>query len=174
VVGDKGGLPFSSSGRTSSTAALPLDDLVVNCIRERVAELQGYESPNNVETPQITSYQKGQEYRYHYDYFSDSRSVNRTWNRITTIFGILDANCENCTTEFPNISIDWSNEDMRWCRFVDCAAQSLKVLPVPGSALFWRNLLSNGSGDPRTLHAGSPLSSGFKVGLNIWTRQHIT
>lgn len=35
--------------------------------------------------------------------------------------------------------------------------------------LFWRNLLPNGQGDPRTLHAGMPLTKGIKVGLNIWS-----
>ena len=40
---------------------------------------------------------------------------------------------------------------------------------VPGSAVFWKNLLPDGRGDARTLHAGLPISSGMKLGLNIWT-----
>jgi hypothetical protein len=47
--------------------------------------------------------------------------------------------------------------------------ERLTVKPIPGSILFWRNLLPNGQGDPMTLHAGLPLTNGIKVGLNIWS-----
>lgn len=43
--------------------------------------------------------------------------------------------------------------------------------PVPGNALFWVNLLANGTGDTRTLHAGLPVEGGVKYGMNIWPRR---
>lgn len=159
------------SARTSSTAFLPWSNHAASCVRERVSEFQGHEPVNQIEPLQITAYEKGQHYHLHYDWFGASHS--RMWDRAATIFGILDADCDNCTTDFPYLLMDWSNEDERWCEFVDCTASHLKVLPVPGSALFWRNLDAGGRGDERTVHAGARLFRGYKVGLNIWTRQNV-
>lgn len=67
--------------------------------------------------------------------------------------------------------MDWSKEDNAWCDFVECnETEHVTFKPVVGSVVFWKNLLPDGQGDERTLHAGLPLTSGKKVGLNIWTR----
>jgi prolyl 4-hydroxylase len=42
--------------------------------------------------------------------------------------------------------------------------------PVPGNALVWVNLLPDGTGDGRVVHAGLPIADGVKFGLNIWPR----
>lgn len=58
--------------------------------------------------------------------------------------------------------------------FIDCDEEYEKGVtfrPVPGNAIYWENLLPNGRGDERTLHAGLPLTGGGKVGMNIWTRE---
>ena len=47
----------------------------------------------------------------------------------------------------------------------------VEVLPEVGMAIFWWNLDPNGVGDDDTLHAGSPVINGTKIGLNIWTRE---
>ena len=47
----------------------------------------------------------------------------------------------------------------------------MEVLPTVGTAVFWWNLDPNGVGDDDTLHAGSPVINGTKIGLNIWTRE---
>jgi hypothetical protein len=44
------------------------------------------------------------------------------------------------------------------------------VLPIPGNAVFRANLVS-GKGDQRTIHSGAVVTSGEKVGLNLWTRE---
>jgi prolyl 4-hydroxylase len=49
--------------------------------------------------------------------------------------------------------------------------ESVEVLPKVGTAIFWFNLDTSGEVDRRTLHAGAPVSSGTKVGMNIWTRE---
>jgi prolyl 4-hydroxylase len=47
----------------------------------------------------------------------------------------------------------------------------VEVLPKIGTAIFWFNLDKNGNVDRNTLHAGAPVISGTKVGMNIWTRE---
>lgn len=159
-----------SPHRTSSTAYLPKDDPVARCISERAAEFQGYESIDDVDRLQITSYVQSQEAKRHYDW-SGGLEKGEPLDCKTTFFATLDADCENCGTNFPRIRFDGARLDRRWCRLVDCNSTSLTVLPTLGSAVFWRNLHTNGSGDVRTLHAGLPLSRGKKIGLNIWTAQ---
>ena len=93
-------------------------------------------------------------------------------NRVATfLLQFLEATCDTCATEFPLLSINWSQEDPRWCAFVDCKrSNGTTIRPMPGNASFWRNLHNNYLGDPRTLHAGMPPEKGVKTGLNIWAR----
>ncbi|KAF7882882.1 hypothetical protein EAF00_011371 [Botryotinia globosa] len=160
--------------RTSSTAYLPSDDPIVQCIRSRASEFQGYVDLEMMESLQVTRYLEGQQYMNHYDWAINPAARNQTTNRETTFFAVLDVECSNCGTRFPKISVDWRVEDQRWCSIVDCkATNELTVRGVAGSAVFWRNLHSNGTGDTRTLHAGLPALGGKKVGLNIWTRREV-
>lgn len=114
---------------------------------------------------QVTSYQPGQHYVQHYDWFLDE---GRTKNRLSTFFAILEADCTNCGTQFPEIRVDWSQKDKRWCEFVDCEQEVLTTKNVLGGAVFWRNLDRNGEGRRGTLDAGLAAINGTKVGLNIW------
>lgn len=119
----------------------------------------------------MTSYAEGQQYRQHHDWLDHASALATGSNRISTFFGILEAECEDCGTRFPRLDVDWGNEDRRWCGFVECGSrEGLTVKPVPGSVFFWRNLDEEGMGDTRTLHAGLPVGKGRKVGVNIWTR----
>jgi prolyl 4-hydroxylase len=159
-----------STGRTSSTAYLPPDE-VVNNIRNRAAEFQGFSAVADIEPLQATRYAKEQECETHYDW-GDPTLMNNT-NRITSFFAILEANCSDCGTKFPHLKYDWEHEDERLCNYVECGTNSLVVKPIEGSAIFWRNLHENGEGNEKTAHAGLPLSSGTKIGLNIWTRANV-
>ncbi|KAK4616796.1 uncharacterized protein CLAFUR5_12308 [Fulvia fulva] len=161
---------ITSPHKTSTTAYFPKDDPVARCISERAAQFQGYESIDDVDRLQVTSYVSTQEVKAHYDWYGALEKVE-PHDCKTTFFGILDADCEDCGTNFPKIKMTWARQDRKWCRLVDCDSSSLTVLPTPGSAVFWRNLHTNGSGYVRTLHAGMPWSRGEKVGLNIWTKQ---
>ncbi len=74
-------------------------------------------------------------------------------------------------TNFPMLD---APRDGAWCEYVDCDEpweNGVTFRPVEGNAVYWENLLPDGRGDPRTLHAGLPVTSGWKVGMNIWTRQ---
>jgi prolyl 4-hydroxylase len=47
--------------------------------------------------------------------------------------------------------------------------QGITFKPIKGNAIFWENLRPDGSGYPETWHAAYPVTSGTKVGLNIWS-----
>ncbi|KAH8728903.1 hypothetical protein GQ44DRAFT_737119 [Phaeosphaeriaceae sp. PMI808] len=159
-----------SDDRTSDTAFLPDDDLIVQRIISRASSFQGYSPLENHEGLQLTRYKAGQEFKPHWDHIQNAAIPENTTQRITTIFAVLEASCDECGTRFPLISIDWSKEDQRWCQFVDCTdTEGITIKPIPGNALFWKNLNSTGGGDSRTLHAGLPPVTGTKTGLNIWT-----
>jgi prolyl 4-hydroxylase len=41
--------------------------------------------------------------------------------------------------------------------------------PIAGNAVYWENMRSDGSGYSESWHAGLPVTSGSKIGLNIWS-----
>ena len=64
-----------------------------------------------------------------------------------------------------------------WCDALKCHNDEgkeipwLEVKPKVGRAIFWYNIDAAGNMDINTLHAGAKVTSGTKVGLNIWTRE---
>lgn len=158
--------------RTSSTAYLGKTDPVVQRILERAGQLQGFISVDSMEDLQLTAYAQGLQYTPHYDWFFEHLvPVMGNQNRGSTFFVTLDADCDDCGTQFPRVSVDWRYKDPRWCEFVECENHNaLTVKAKPGSAVFWQNLDAEGYGNPRTLHAGLPVPKGRKIGMNIWTR----
>lgn len=40
--------------------------------------------------------------------------------------------------------------------------------PIKGNAVYWENMRSDGTGYEESWHAGLPVESGEKIGLNIW------
>lgn len=93
--------------RTSSSAYLPDDDPVVKRIANRVHRLQGYMKVDRIDM-QVTAYQEGQQYVPHFDWYQEA---GRTTNRFSTFFATLDADCDDCGTQFPELRIDWSARD---------------------------------------------------------------
>jgi prolyl 4-hydroxylase len=108
--------------------------------------MQGFVDIKSMEDLQITAYAENQQYKPHYDWFAENVVESQGGsNRETTFFVILEADCENCGTQFPKLPIDWSGQDERWCRFVECERlDGLTVKAVPGSAVFWKNLKDDG------------------------------
>ncbi|EQB59523.1 hypothetical protein CGLO_00065 [Colletotrichum gloeosporioides Cg-14] len=156
-----------SEVRTSTTAVLPDDDPVVQRIIARASELQGYTSLEKHEPLQLTRYSTGQQFRPHHDI---TLEPDRPLRRLTTLFAILEATCNDCGTTFPELSVNWTAEDQRWCEFADCRnSSSLTIRAVPGNAVFWKNYNNSYDVDPKTLHAGLPPERGVKTGLNLWT-----
>jgi prolyl 4-hydroxylase len=84
----------------------------------------------------------------------------------------VDAECEGGGTEFPRIRMPDVRKG-RWCEFLECdgvaAKMGITFKAITGNAVFWQNLDSHGRGYEETYHAGLPVLSGYKVGLNIWS-----
>jgi prolyl 4-hydroxylase len=80
----------------------------------------------------------------------------------------LHAECTGGGTNFPRLPMPKSKE---WCRLLECDGdrEGITFKPVKGSAVYWENFKSDGSGYEETWHAGLPVESGVKVGLNIWS-----
>ena len=136
--------------RTSSSATLPPDP-IARCIESRAAAFQGPRtSPSHVEPIQLVRYNPSE--HYHYAYVGVGEG--------TTGGG----------TNFPALDAPHGEE---WCDVIDCDEEWEKGVtfrPVEGNAVYWENMVG-GQGDDRTLHAGLPVTGGWKVGMNVWTRE---
>ena len=98
----------------------------------------------------------------------------------------LEGDCVGGGTHFPQLRMPRANVD-KWCRFVECGdeqgakgggdnsnassphPEGMTFKPIKGNAIYWENLRPDGSGYPETWHAAFPVTSGTKVGLNIWS-----
>jgi len=114
-------------------------------------------------------------FRLHYDWLPDNLpSLRHSGNRLSSFFVYLSADCEGGTTVFPGI-MRQKHESL--CEFLRCRNENgtelkwIEVAPKLGTALFWYNIEPTGEVDMKTLHAGSMVTSGTKIGLNIWTRE---
>lgn len=93
----------------------------------------------------------------------------------------LGDECEGGGTNFPRLGRPGGRE---WCRFLECedeqqqqhgeggsglVKEGITFKPIKGNAIFWENLRPDGTGYAETWHAAYPVTSGTKVGLNIWS-----
>lgn len=81
----------------------------------------------------------------------------------------LKSDCEGGGTHFPKLS---GPAEKKWCEAIECgddAAQGVTFKPKKGAAVFWLNFDAEGRGNKDTIHAGMPVTSGQKIGLNIWS-----
>lgn len=96
----------------------------------------------------------------------------------------VEANCTGGGTNFPRLKKPVGRE---WCRFLECGedgegeggeelvdgrgekVEGVTFKAISGNAVFWENLREDGSGYWETWHAGLPVKSGVKIGLNIWS-----
>jgi prolyl 4-hydroxylase len=93
---------------------------------------------------------------------------------LTSFFVYLEANCTGGNTVFLEVPRPQAPE---WCDALTCLDENgeelnrVEVKPKVGTAIFWYNLDTEGNVDRKTLHAGAPVTSGTKIGMNIWTRE---
>jgi len=104
---------------------------------------------DQIEPLQIAKYDKGQEYKYHYDYFDDTDNQRQ----YSIIIYLNDLNeLDGGATHFP----------LYKCKFY----------PYKGRAVQWSNINSDKSLNKLSLHAGQPiLTDKTKYILTIWTRE---
>ncbi|KEY66951.1 hypothetical protein S7711_06900 [Stachybotrys chartarum IBT 7711] len=160
--------------RTSQSTSVDRDALV-RCIEDRALAFQGFDMPAyHLEPIQLVRYAPTERYHFHTDWFTDPTQTTASLggNRLSSFFAYVKAdNVTGGGTNFPMIN---APRDDRWCGFVECDEEydrGVTFRPVEGNAIYWDNLLPTGQGDQRTLHAGLPVVSGEKIGMNIWTRQ---
>ncbi|KAJ9149890.1 2OG-Fe(II) oxygenase superfamily protein [Pleurostoma richardsiae] len=174
AVASSGGQTIHSVRTSQSTSVAR--DAVVRCIEDRALAFQGYDTPRSYLEPlQLVRYAPGERYHFHTDWFTDPAHAVAALggNRVSSFFAYV-AVAPGTTgggTGFPLVE---APRDERWCSVVDCDVpweEGVTFRPVEGNAVYWENLLPDGRGDQRTLHAGLPVTSGGKIGMNIWTRQ---
>ncbi|KAH8897903.1 hypothetical protein GQ53DRAFT_778128 [Thozetella sp. PMI_491] len=164
-----------SSTRTSQSTDVRRD-AVVKCIEQRALDFQGFDvQESHLEPLQLVKYGPGEHYDFHTDWFTDPQYYTsfNGGNRLSSFFVYVQVlnDTTGGGTNFPFIE---PPKDERWCGFVECDepyANGVTFRPVEGNAIFWENLTPGGVGDMRTEHAGLPVTTGSKIGMNIWTRQ---
>lgn len=135
--------------RTSSTYFIPDSDPVIIEMKKKSAALTG--APfENIEGLQIVRYTKGEQYKFHYDYF-DAIQHNQ---RVHTVLIYLN---------------DLEMEDGGATIF---KKYRLKIYPRCGRAIWFRNKLEDGKVNDMSLHAGEEiLGDKVKYAINVWIRE---
>lgn len=162
--------------RSSQSARVPRSDAVASCLEQRMKSILGNVQHAETEPVQIVKYEVGEKYRVHVDWFytpqnrtTKSKNETRQWNRLASIFAYLEDDCTGGETHFPELNPISTTMDFHKFRLED-TGKGLYVKPRRGSAILWNNLHANGSGDLRVAHAGLPVLSGRKIGMNIWSK----
>lgn len=142
--------------RTSETCHLyDTGDAFIRYIDEKIAKTLGVRLPYS-EPIQAQSYQVGQEFKPHHDYFTPNTDVysefagkagQRTW----TFMIYLNDTPKGGGTHFL---------------FLDHV-----FYPKQGMAVVWNNLFPDGTPNRHTLHHGMPVEEGKKVIITKWFRE---
>lgn len=150
--------------RNSTKALLPRTH-TVQCIEARAREFQGWRPDVFIERLWAQQYGPGGHYVHHYDWSSQGKGGA---GRVSTFMVYLQADCTGGGTNFPRLTMPPSEE---WCRFLECDSKHTGITfkARKGSAVYWENFNRHGMGYEETWHAGLPVESGVKVGLNIWS-----
>jgi prolyl 4-hydroxylase len=158
---------LDTSIRHSSKAPVPRSQ-TVRCIESRARDFQGWRPFVFVEKLWAQHYGPNGHYTYHYDWSSASRRQGR----ISSFMVWLGSECTGGGTHFPRIK---RPEGKEWCRFVECGdegdegMEGVVFKPMKGNAVYWENIRTDGMGYEESWHAGLPVLSGEKIGLNIWS-----
>lgn len=125
-------------------------DVIVLLLRMRIAATIGVPL-GALEEPQVLHYAVGQQFTRHYDYLdpSDPR-IETEGQRLATFLVYLNEGYMGGETEFPTLNLRHKGHR--------------------GSALYFANLLGDGSPDTRSIHAGRPPRLGEKWVFSQWVR----
>ncbi|KAH6604246.1 hypothetical protein Trco_007692 [Trichoderma cornu-damae] len=180
--------------RDSSVALVPRTD-IVRCIEARARAFQGWRRDLWIERLRTQRYVAGGHYNHHFDWSSNSDG----WGRVSSFMAWVDAadGLEGGGTEFPLLETTTKGNVLKWCDLIECQGKSAgdemdreeqkrlgaegkteeeegqrkgtTFKAVPGNAVYWENFAPDGRGYDETWHAGLPVKTGVKVGLNIWS-----
>lgn len=156
VVGETDGASQLHAHRTSRGAMLQRGETeLIARVEQRLAHLAKWPVERG-EGMQVLRYEKGNEYRAHYDWFNPDqpgprKHLERGGQRVATfVIYLMDVE-QGGGTGFPNLG--------------------LEVMPKKGGAVFFANTDAYGVPDKQTLHAGMPVISGVKMVANKWLRE---
>lgn len=157
VLSDTGTIDRSSIRTSGETSLLPqLLDITAWHLLERLHAAVGIPIENG-EPLILLQYTPGTEYKPHYDYFDPGRAGSETalcqgGQRTWTLLTYLNTVEAGGATAFPELD--------------------LEVAPNPGTVLVFRNVDERGEIEPRTLHAGLPVTAGEKWLATRWIREN--
>jgi prolyl 4-hydroxylase len=149
------GVPYTLQVRTSCEASFDpvMESGALRLAQLRMAFAAGIDLPH-AEQLTVLRYEPGQQYRPHRDYLpAGTLQMDRphAGNRVRTICVYLNAVEAGGATEFP--------------------VPGLRIDPIPGRAVVFDNLMADGSPQPDSLHAGTPVQAGEKWLATLWIRQ---
>ena len=129
-------------------------DLVIYCINLRIAEVTG-EPLSHQEMLGVLRYEPGQQYKPHGDFLlpdmqGRNPEVDRSGQRIKTFLVYLNDDFVGGETEFVNIGI--------------------RTRGAKGEGLVFHNVSDDGIPNPKTIHAGRPVTGGVKWLSSMWIR----
>jgi hypothetical protein len=129
-------------------------DLVIFCINLRIAKATG-EPLSHQEMLGVLRYEPGQQYKPHGDYLlpdmqGRNPEVDRSGQRIKTFLIYLNDDYIGGETEFVNIDI--------------------RARGAKGEGLVFYNVSDDGTPNPKTIHAGRPVTGGVKWLTTMWIR----
>lgn len=175
----KNGRKTQNPDRTSHSAFLPFEEVAVRCVADRAMRFSGAllkPGRDEVGMPQLVRYTEGQRFNQHWDWYESPQKVKgedgktRRWNRVASFFAILEDDCEEGETWFPQLTpVTDGGDNGLWRNHPD---GGIVFKPIKGNSLFWVNLQANGKGDKRVKHAGLPVKGGRKTAMNIWPRRY--
>ncbi|HYD24200.1 MAG TPA: 2OG-Fe(II) oxygenase [Croceibacterium sp.] len=145
---------YSSGYRTSYSGDVDPHDPFIRKLQRRIDDLLGID-PTYGETIQTQRYMEGQQFQAHTDWFPANTPYwelekDRGGQRSFTAMAFLNAVEEGGDTAFPRLGV--------------------AVSPQPGALLIWNNADENGTPNPWTVHAGTPVTKGVKYIITKWYR----
>jgi prolyl 4-hydroxylase len=148
VVDPRTGEQRPNPVRTSDAAGFPLvqERPAIHALNRRLAAASGTEVSQG-EPLQILRYRAGQEYKPHFDALPDAAN-----QRVLTFLVYLNDGFEGGETRF--------------------LSTGLEVTARKGDGLLFRNASDDGRPDPKSQHAGLPVTSGEKLLASRWIRAH--
>ena len=162
---DTGGSVGSEVRTSSGMFLMRGEDEVVESIERRIAAWT-HVPESHGEGFQVLRYERGQEYRPHFDYFHDSVHTERDkgGQRVGTVLMYLTDVEKGGETTFPS-----AQEGERAPSDASaCARGKVAVAPKAGDALYFRSLNHNLSLDVLSAHAGCPVELGVKYSATKW------
>lgn len=129
-------------------------DLVLAILQERAAKLLGVPIACH-EPPNVISYEPGQLYSMHVDFIEPSvakfqADLQHFGQRVGTVVTYLNDDFDDAETLFPKLGI--------------------KFRGAPGDAIYFANVLPDGSPDYMTAHCALPPTRGRKWVFSQWIR----